>query len=79
VLAEGATAASPASGSGMTLTPRERTVADLVAEGLTNKAIAADLVISVRTVEGHVERTLAKLGFTSRAQVAGWVAAQRNR
>jgi predicted ATPase/DNA-binding CsgD family transcriptional regulator len=79
VLADGATAADPASENGVTLTPRERTIADLVAEGLTNRAIAADLVISVRTVDGHVERTLAKLGFTSRAQVAGWVAAQRNR
>ncbi|MDQ1734209.1 MAG: hypothetical protein QOH56_460 [Pseudonocardiales bacterium] len=38
--------------------------ADLIAKGLTNKAIAVRLVISRRTAEGHVERTLVKLGFT---------------
>ncbi|MGV9866160.1 protein kinase domain-containing protein [Rhodococcus koreensis] len=55
------------------LTKRERQVADLIAEGLTNQAIADRLVISPRTVQGHVEHILAKLGFTSRAQVAAWV------
>ena len=45
--------------------------------GRSNKEIAADLVISQRTAEGHVEHILAKLGFTSRAQVAAWVAASR--
>jgi non-specific serine/threonine protein kinase len=59
------------------LTNRELTVADLVADGLTNRAIAAALVISPRTVDGHMERILAKLGFTSRAQVAAWLAAHR--
>ncbi|MEU6658837.1 LuxR C-terminal-related transcriptional regulator [Streptomyces sp. NPDC046821] len=54
------------------LTPREREVAQLVTAGLTNRAIAAHLVISRRTAEGHVERILAKLGFTSRAQIASW-------
>ncbi|MDV7353757.1 LuxR C-terminal-related transcriptional regulator [Rhodococcus oxybenzonivorans] len=39
------------------LTKRERQVADLVAEGLANKAIAARLVISQRTAQGHVEHT----------------------
>jgi hypothetical protein len=42
-----------------------------------NKEIAAELVISRRTAEGHVERILTKLGFTSRAQVAAWVSASR--
>ncbi|MBV9381486.1 MAG: LuxR family transcriptional regulator [Streptosporangiaceae bacterium] len=56
------------------LTARERQVAGLVAEGLTNKQIAARLVIAQRTAEGHVENALAKLGFTSRAQLASWVA-----
>ncbi|MCZ4586753.1 protein kinase [Rhodococcus opacus] len=56
------------------LTKRERQVADLVAQGLTNKAIAARLVISQRTAQGHVEHVLAKLGFSSRAQIAAWVA-----
>lgn len=55
------------------LTKREIEVADLVAQGLTNKAIAAKLVISQRTAQGHVEHILTKLGFTSRTQIAGWV------
>lgn len=58
------------------LTRREREVAGLVAEGLTNKAIAGRLVISVRTAQGHVEHILTKLGFRSRAQIAAWVAAR---
>jgi DNA-binding NarL/FixJ family response regulator len=58
------------------LTPREVQVVQLVAEGRSNKEIAARLVISQRTAEGHVERILTKLGFTSRAQVAAWVASQ---
>lgn len=55
------------------LTRRELQVAGLVAEGLTNSAIAAKLVIAQRTAEGHVERILAKLGFTSRTQIAAWI------
>ncbi|WP_325052114.1 protein kinase domain-containing protein [Nocardia stercoris] len=58
------------------LTAREREVAGLVAEGLTNWAIADRLVVSQRTVQGHVEHILTKLGFTSRAQIAAWVVAQ---
>ncbi|WP_245916598.1 LuxR C-terminal-related transcriptional regulator [Nocardioides gansuensis] len=59
------------------LTKRESQVAELVAEGLTNKDIASRLLISQRTVESHVENILGKLGVRSRAQVAGWVASQR--
>ncbi|MFC9972814.1 ATP-binding protein [Spirillospora sp. NPDC127200] len=55
------------------LTRREREIAGLVAEGLSNRQIAERLVISKRTVDSHVEHILAKLGYTSRAQVAGWV------
>ncbi|WP_172932901.1 LuxR C-terminal-related transcriptional regulator [Rhodococcus sp. MS13] len=58
------------------LTKREREVAALVAEGLTNKAIARKLVISQRTAQGHVERILVKLGFTSRTQIATWTVEQ---
>jgi predicted ATPase/DNA-binding CsgD family transcriptional regulator len=58
------------------LTRREREVAGLLAEGLSNKDIAAQLVISQRTVETHVDHILGKLGMTSRGQVASWVAAQ---
>jgi predicted ATPase/DNA-binding CsgD family transcriptional regulator len=60
------------------LTRRERQVADLIAHGLSNKEIAATLVISQRTAESHVEHILAKLGSTSRAQVAAWMAEQRS-
>ena len=66
---------APAVSDGPPLTPRELQVARLIAGGRSNKEIAAELVISQRTAEGHVERILAKLGFTSRAQVAAWVAA----
>jgi predicted ATPase/DNA-binding CsgD family transcriptional regulator len=55
------------------LTPREQEIAALIGEGLTNKEIAQRLVISQRTAEGHVENILAKLGFTSRAQIASWL------
>jgi len=58
------------------LTRRESEVAALVAEGLTNKQIAAQLVISQRTAESHVENILSKFGFTSRAQIATWYAQQ---
>jgi predicted ATPase/DNA-binding NarL/FixJ family response regulator len=56
------------------LTKREAEVAVLVAEGLSNRAIAETLVLSKRTVDGHVEHILSKLDFTSRAQIAAWVA-----
>jgi predicted ATPase/DNA-binding NarL/FixJ family response regulator len=56
------------------LTPRERQVARLIAEGLSNRQIAARLVIARRTAESHVENILVKLGFTSRTQVAAWAA-----
>jgi DNA-binding NarL/FixJ family response regulator len=59
------------------LTPRETEIAQLVAQGLTNKEIAASLVISQRTAEGHIEHILAKLGFNSRAQIAVWVGEHR--
>ena len=59
------------------LTAREMQVARLLAGGCTNKEIAARLVIAQRTAEGHVERILAKLGFSSRAEIAAWVAASQ--
>jgi predicted ATPase/DNA-binding CsgD family transcriptional regulator len=60
----------------VTLTRREREVAELLTQGLTNRQIAESLVISPRTAECHVENILVKLGFTSRDQVATWVSAQ---
>ena len=59
------------------LTRRELEVADLVAEGLSNPEIAARLVISVRTAQGHVENILRKLGFNSRSLIAAWVTERR--
>jgi predicted ATPase/DNA-binding CsgD family transcriptional regulator len=59
------------------LTNREVQIAALVARGLSNKEIAAQLVISQRTAEGHVEHILNKLGFASRAQIAAWVTERR--
>ncbi|MFC4532236.1 ATP-binding protein [Sphaerisporangium dianthi] len=56
------------------LTPRERQVAALVAGGRSNKEIAASLVISQRTAEGHVDRIMNKLGVRSRASIASWAA-----
>ena len=45
-----------------------------MADGLSNKEIGARLFISERTVESHVRNILNKLGFNSRAQIAGWMA-----
>jgi len=70
--------ATPPPGDALTpLTRREREVAGLIAEGLSNKEIAAALVISQRTAESHVEHILTKLGCAGRGQVAAWVAAER--
>jgi predicted ATPase/DNA-binding NarL/FixJ family response regulator len=55
------------------LTARQRQVAELVSQGLSNKEIADTLVISRRTAEAHVEHILTKLGFTSRTQIAAWM------
>ena len=51
------------------LTPREREVAELVSQGLTNRAIAQVLVISEGTVRAHVEHILSKLGLRSRTEI----------
>jgi len=53
---------------------REAEVARLVADGMSNKQIGARMFISVRTVDSHVRSILNKLGFNSRAQIAGWMA-----
>ncbi|MGH2694369.1 MAG: ATP-binding protein [Actinomycetota bacterium] len=60
------------SANGTALTTREREVAALVAEGLSNRQIAEKLYLSERTIETHVQHILIKLGYTSRTQVAGW-------
>jgi len=58
------------------LTRREREIAELVAQGLTNRQIAAQLVVAERTVDTHVGKILRKLALTSRTQVAALVAQQ---
>jgi predicted ATPase/DNA-binding NarL/FixJ family response regulator len=63
----GASATSPRG-----LTPRERQIVALIAQGRSNKAIAEELVISPATAARHVANILLKLGFSSRAQVAAW-------
>jgi predicted ATPase/DNA-binding NarL/FixJ family response regulator len=54
-------------------THRELEIAALIADGLSNKAIAAELVISPATVARHVANIMLKLGFRSRAQIAAWI------
>ena len=53
----------------MPITDREREIANLVVAGLSNRQIADRLVVSVRTVEGHVYRIFAKLGIDDRAHL----------
>jgi DNA-binding CsgD family transcriptional regulator len=59
------------------LTVREFEVARLIAEGLTNVQIAAELSVSPKTVSAHVEHILAKLGVARRTEVAAWAAGIR--
>lgn len=62
----------PRGGSVAALTARQQQVARLVAQGLTNREIAAELTITERSAESHVERIRDRLGFRSRSQVAAW-------
>jgi non-specific serine/threonine protein kinase len=57
------------------LTPREREVAMLIGRAKSNGEIAAELVVSKRTVESHVANIRSKLGFTERAQIVRWTIA----
>ncbi|MFN8492591.1 MAG: LuxR C-terminal-related transcriptional regulator [Caldilineaceae bacterium] len=54
------------------LSQRETEVVRLLAQGLSNRAIADQLILSERTVERHVANILAKQNFTSRTQIAAW-------
>ena len=59
-------------GTATALTPREREILMLVAQGRSNRDIAGALVISERTARTHVSNVLAKLGLASRTQAALW-------
>jgi len=54
------------------LTPREYEIVRLIARGLSNREIADELVISPATAARHVANILARLGFSSRTQIASW-------
>jgi len=60
------------------LTPRERQIIELIAAGLSNRQIAEELVIAPATAARHVANILAKLGFSSRSQIAAWARSARN-
>ncbi|MFF7845799.1 MULTISPECIES: helix-turn-helix transcriptional regulator [Streptomyces] len=68
---------APAATAPCPLSRRERQVAALVAEGMTNRQIAAQLVLSPRTVDGHMDSIMTKLGCSRRTQVATWWAANQ--
>ncbi|MGN7135248.1 ATP-binding protein [Rhodococcoides corynebacterioides] len=68
---------APRSAADNPLTRREQEVAELIAQGLSNRVVADKLVLSRRTIDGHVERILNKLGLRSRTQVALWLQARR--
>jgi predicted ATPase/DNA-binding CsgD family transcriptional regulator len=73
----GPTATGPTlTGPTAALTQREHEVVALLAAGLSNRDIAAKLFISPATAARHVANILAKLGFSSRSQVAAWAAGQ---
>jgi DNA-binding NarL/FixJ family response regulator len=55
------------------LTPRERDVAELLVRGLSNRRIAAELVLTEQTAETHVKRILRKLDLRSRHHVRAWL------
>ncbi len=56
------------------LSPRERDVAQLVAAGSSNREIADALVVSVKTVETHIQHIFRKLNVKARSEVAVWAA-----
>jgi DNA-binding CsgD family transcriptional regulator len=62
--------ARPSAGTPDGLTEQERTVSALVATGMSNKEVAAEMVLSVKTVQFHLTRVYAKLGVRSRAELA---------
>jgi non-specific serine/threonine protein kinase len=70
---------APAQPDKSALTRRESQVAELIAQGLSNREIASTLQISVRTAELHVSHILEKLGFASRTRIVVWAAAHERK
>lgn len=60
------------------MTARERQVVDLIAEGLSNKEIAARLHVATHTVKSHVHNILEKLALHTRLEIAAYVHGQRD-
>jgi DNA-binding NarL/FixJ family response regulator len=67
----------PAASAG--LTDRQFQIAELVAAGLTNKAITERLGISMGTVRSHISHALRQIGAANRAQLAAWVVERTTR
>ena len=61
------------------MSTREREIANLVAQGLSNREIADRLVVSARTVEGHIYRACIKLGLSDREELAAVISKSNNR
>jgi DNA-binding NarL/FixJ family response regulator len=59
------------------VTPAETLVLQKLLRGLSNRSIAAELVLSPRTVESHISNLLAKTGCRSRTQLLLWALAER--
>jgi DNA-binding CsgD family transcriptional regulator len=75
-LARAAYASAPAAGA--VLTAREHAIAELVASGMGNRAAAASLAVSEKSVEKSLTAIYAKLGLNSRAQLAAYIATGKN-
>ena len=75
----GITTAPQGSRSPLDLTERERDVVALVAKGLTNREVAAELYIGDKTVEYHLRNVFAKLGVTSRRQLRNYLSSPMTR
>jgi DNA-binding NarL/FixJ family response regulator len=61
------------------LTPRELRIVQLAAGGRTNREIAHELYVTLKTVEGHLSRAYTKLGIEGRAQLPGVLEAEKTR
>jgi predicted ATPase/DNA-binding NarL/FixJ family response regulator len=72
-----ATAGAPAATTRSILTPRQWEICELIAEGLDTKELATKLVLSQRTIEGHVQNILNKLNLDNRAGIVTWTLRQR--